>query len=88
MVQVNCTMAFEVCVIAPPSEVHDSPWEVQIPHTSKAMVQLLHVLYIGLICNIARTVHRHGGRGCYSFPTFVGKVYTIKQPVRHASCMS
>ena len=26
-----------------PSEVHDSPWAVQIPHTSKAMVQLLHV---------------------------------------------
>ena len=36
MVQVSCTMAFEVCGIVPPSG------------TSKVMVQLLHVLTIVL----------------------------------------
>ena len=34
--------AYHVLPRAAPSEVHDSPWAVQIPHTSKAMVQLLH----------------------------------------------
>ena len=36
--------AYHVLPQAAPSEVHDNPWAVQIPHTSKAMVQLLHVL--------------------------------------------
>ena len=36
--------AYHVLPQAVPSEVHDNPWAVQIPHTSKAMVQLLHVL--------------------------------------------
>jgi len=46
-VGLHCPRAYHVLPRAAhaSSKVHDSPWVVQIPHTSKAMVQLLHICY-------------------------------------------
>ena len=41
--------AYHVLPWAALFEVHDSPWAVQIPHTSKAIVQLLHLQFLLLL---------------------------------------